>query len=954
MARKKKISPAVELPNEEQEVEKSTTDPDSSSAVNDNRKKVLKSSETTVLSSTTDLEKSEVLDRLSKKRRRRSIPNPDEVLGEIKNSSENDEPVNIKELAENALRLSDDETIELKVIKKIANDEQKKYRFLKIFHRNKKEDKIAKPQIDISKAIRFFPTLDGGLSDEQVEQRKASNLLNATRKSYTKSIPKIFIDNIFTFFNLLLAIIAVALIVVGSYTDLFFMFIAILNTGLGIFQEVKAKLTMDKLRLVTAPTSSVVRNSQVITIPTESIVLDDIVVLSIGNQIAADAIVQKGMIEVNESLLTGESLPIKKQAGDLVYAGSFVVSGSAVVKVDKIGEANYSASIQSMAKQYSKPKSELLRSLNIIIRAISIIIIPLGIILFVLNYTNAGMPKIFENIKIAVESTAGSLIGMIPAGMYLLTTVALAIGVLRLSKRQTLIRELYCIEMLARVNVLCLDKTGTLTDGTMNVEEVVVLDKSFDVPTVMGSYLSSFEENNQTSIALQQAFQFNSVHRVVEKIPFSSARKYSAVSFEGDGTFIMGAPEFIYQSNNEALNHLISEKQAKGYRVLMLAHTNAMIKNEKINGVIQPVAVFILIDHVRPEAPATIKWFNENGVECKIISGDNPLTASEIAKACGVPNAENWVSLDGLSINEVQEIANKYTVFGRVSPEQKAALVKSLKNQQKTVAMTGDGVNDILAMKNADCSIAMHSGADAAKAVAHLVLLNSNFASMPKVVEEGRRVINNIQRSSALFLMKTFFTISLTIFVIISNLFGLKMVYPFSPKNLMIMEVFGIGVPSTLLALQPNKSRINGHFLRNVICRALPGTCMLLLTVAICMLLGNNKFYEFQNMDAEAIDRSIRTMAVIGMVICSLGMVYRLCCPLNLYRVLLVLAMIVGSTIAIFVVSPAMTGIDYRTINKIQWLVLISIGLAVSPLSYFLDKVFGTLRDDNVQSLKEV
>lgn len=908
-------------------------------------------SEATLLSSTSDLAKSEVLDRLSRKKRN-SIPNPEELLEQIDQAGE-ETTRSVKQYAESALRLSDDETIELKVIKKIASDDARKSRYLHLFRRRKKEDAIVKPQIDISKAARYFPDLDQGLDDSQVAERREHNLLNSCRTSYTKSIPKIFFENIFTFFNMLLTIIAVALICVGSYTDLFFMAIAIINTAFGILQEVKAKLTMDKLRLVTAPTSTVVRSGQAINIPTETIVLDDIVLLSIGNQIAADAIVQKGMIEVNESLLTGESLPIKKQPGDVVYAGSFVVSGSAVVKVDKIGDANYSSSIQSMAKQYSKPKSELVRSLNLIIRAISVVIIPLGVVLFILNYNNATVGELFDRVKIAIESTAGSLIGMIPAGMYLLTTVALTIGVLRLSKRQTLIRELYSIEMLARVNVLCLDKTGTLTDGTMNVEEVVVLDKDFEVPEVMGSYLSSFEENNQTSIALQQAFPFNSTYRVVDKIPFSSSRKYSAVSFEKIGTFILGAPEFIYKSDNEALNHLIAEKQARGYRALMLAHTNAAIRNEKINGVIEPVAIFILIDHVRPEAPATIKWFNDNGVECKIISGDNPLTASEIAKACGVPNAENWVSLDGLSINEVQEIADKYTVFGRVSPEQKAALVKSLKNQQKVVAMTGDGVNDILAMKNADCSIAMHSGADAAKAVAHLVLLNSNFASMPRVVEEGRRVVNNIQRSSALFLMKTFFTISMSIFVIVSNLFGLKMLYPFSPKNLMIMEVFGIGLPSAALAIQPNKARINGHFLRNIITRALPGTCMLLITVAICMLLGSSKFYEFGGLSPDSIDLSIKSMAVIGMVICSLGMIYRLCCPLNLYRGVLLFGMILGSTLAIFILSPSFIGIDYRLLNKIQWLVITCLALAVAPMSYIFDRLFSTMRDEGQHNLKD-
>lgn len=906
-----------------------------------------------VLSETQDLAKSKVLDGL-KKKSKKSIPDANALLEEIqsKTSSEPDEKKDIKDLAEKSLHLASDETIELKVIKKFAADQEKRTRFFSRFNFAKKKNHEATThqKIDLKNAVRYLPRVDEGLDTEKIEERKANNYTNSSKTNLTKSIGRIFADNIFTFFNMLLTIIAIALICVGSFTDLFFMVIALCNTGIGIFQEVKAKIAMDKLNLITAPTCTVVRNSQAISIPIEDVVLDDIILVSTGNQIASDSIIKKGQIEVNESLLTGESLPIKKQEGDLIYAGSFVVSGSAACQVDRVGDANYSSSIQSKVKQYSKPTSELVKALNTLIKAISMVIIPLGAVLFYLNYSNAEVAAVFDKVKQSIELTAGSLIGMIPAGMYLLTTVALAAGVLRIQKRQTVVQKIYGIEMLARANVLCLDKTGTLTDGTMSVEEVVILDKSLDVAKVMGSYLSTFEDNNQTSIALQQAFSYNSEYRVSTKIPFSSSRKYSAVTFEKAGTFILGAPEYVYPEDDPALKHLLSDKQARGYRVLMLAHTNAQIKGEKISGVIQPVAIFVLIDHIRPEAPTTIKWFNENGVEIKIISGDNPLTASEIAKACGVPSAENWVSLEGLSVHEVTEIANKYTVFGRVSPEQKATLVQALKNQQKVVAMTGDGVNDILAMKNSDCSIAMASGADAAKSVAHLVLLNSNFASMPKVVEEGRRVVNNITRSSALFLMKTFFTISLSIFVIVSNIFGSKMVYPFSPKNLMIMEVFCIGIPSTFLAIQPNKNRISGHFLRNVVFRALPGTIMLLIAIGVSMLLGNYGFYEYHT-TGEIFNEAVRTMSVITMVLCGLAMLYQISKPMDLYRTILLIAMFIGATLAVFILPSSTIGIDFMKLNKIQWLVVAVLGFASFPLASLLDSIFTRFRTDAI-SLK--
>uniref|UniRef100_A0A8C5IEH9 P-type Ca(2+) transporter n=1 Tax=Junco hyemalis TaxID=40217 RepID=A0A8C5IEH9_JUNHY len=699
--------------------------------------------------------------------------------------------------------------------------------------KRKKKKRINESIINdkINKATRYNPDFAIGLSQSQVDERTKSGLTNKVKTTYAKTYWEIIKDNIFTFFNILLIIVAICLCVIGEWKNCTFLVIMIANIAIGIFQEIRSKKTIEKLRLVTTPTASVIRDGKELKVPTDNIVLDDIISLSIGNQISADSIIVDGSIEVNESLLTGESLPVKKHTGDTVYAGSFVTSGSGTAKVIKVAEANWAISLQSQAKKFQKPRSELLRSLNKIIKVISFLIVPVATCLIVIGIINSGSTDPWEMFKAGILNAAGPIIGSVPAGMFLLTSVALAVGVVNMSKKHTLVQDLYCFEMLARTNTLCLDKTGTLTDGTMEVSEVIVIDKKIDLDTVMGSYLATFRESNQTSLALAERYALNGKLAVVGKIPFSSSRKYSAVSFKGMGTFVLGAPEFVYKADNKNLVNIISERQRSGYRVLMLAHSEDYIDaTGEINGEVVPVALFVLLDHVRDEAPDTIKWFVNNGVNIKIISGDNPLTASEIAGMCGVPNYNKAVSLEGLSLKETAEIADKYTVFGRVSPEQKSILVKSLKQSGKTVAMTGDGVNDILAMKQSDCSIAMASGADAAKNVAHLVLLNSNFASMPAVVLEGRRVINNIQRSSALYLMKTIFTFVLAIVFIVLG---------FST-----MGRQRIGVPSVLLALQPDKSQIKGHFIKNTFSKAIPGAISLLIVVALTFILGQVGFFN--------------------------------------------------------------------------------------------------------------
>jgi len=799
---------------------------------------------------------------------------------------------------------------------------------------------------------RYQPKLDQGLNEEQVNQRKESGLTNTSKLRTSKSIGRIIYENVVTFFNMLLFGIALLLIIFQQSTQLTFLVIAVVNTAIGIFQEIKAKYTIDKLKLVTSSSFEVLRNGKRVVLQTEDIVLDDIYILKIGDQIPTDSILKDGKIEVNESLLTGESLPISKRPGDKIYAGSFIVSGSGTVQADLVGDYNYISGIQAKAKELTKPKSELVRSLNAVIKIIGFIILPLGALTFWtqwLAYYSNGR-ELFLVAGDTVKAMAASMVGMIPSGMYLLTSVSLATSILSLSKQNALVQDLYSVEMLARVNVLCLDKTGTLTDGSMRVDEILMVDNGYEMEKLVGSYLAAFSESNQTSIALSQKFPLRKEYRVINSIPFSSARKYSAVEFHNMGTFVLGAPEYIYKGRDKTLGEYIAKKETAGYRVVMLCHSDNSIMNGEIKDRFKPIAVFTLEDHVRDEAPDTIKWFIENGVDIKIISGDNPLTASEIAKKCGVPEAEKCISLEGLNESQVKDIVNMYTVFGRVSPEQKAIIVAELKRQGKTVGMTGDGVNDLLAMKKADCSVAMANGSSAARNTANLVLMDSNFASMPSAVREGRRVVNNVQRSSALYLMKTIFTIVFTIIVLLTYLNGGNGIkYPFDPNNLLVTEMICIGFVSVFLAVQQNDAPITGHFLSNTFIRAVPAGLCLIIAVSMNYILFSlpGNFLEFTldaagQMTAQD-ELAFRTLNSLSMTFVGLGMAYNCCSPLfplsnrqNRYR-------FIGFVITIFLVclmvfgfgmipssSPAyhsfchqIVGIDFTSLTKPMWLLLI-------------------------------
>lgn len=755
--------------------------------------------------------------------------------------------------------------------------------YKKQFEKKWKTEPIATP-------TRFRPTAEQGLNAKQVDSRIDDYLVNYVKRGTTKSVGSIFISNIFTFYNILALIIGVILLYNMLFmqndidpedrmgvSSLFFLLVFGANMAIGIFQELRAKFTIEKLTIIGSSKVMVVRDGATHLLLPEDIVLDDVVVLQTGGQIQADGILLEGTIEVNESLLTGESVPVQKTKGDKIFAGSFVVSGTGRYRVDKIGKDNYVQTMAKDASRYIAPRSELFNSLKSIIKVIGIFIAILSSILIMTQVV--GETQI-DNAKISkiITQTSGAILGMIPAGMFLLSSLALAVGVVNLAKENTWVRELYCIEMLARVNTLCLDKTGTITDGTMKVVDVISIKsegKKFDLKKVMSSMLYALDDNNQTSVALKDYFGQECIFKAKNKLPFSSARKLSAVSFVASvGTFVIGAPEFIFNDISPKLGDVITKFASQGYRVLAVGRGKGEIKDGNLPDGIVPVALITLQDNIRREAPQTIKWFAENGVDIKIISGDNPITVSEVARRAGVVGAEKYISLYGLSPVEVRAAVKEYTVFGRVTPEQKLVIIKELKNNGRMVAMTGDGVNDILALREADCSIAMASGSEAARNVSQLVLMDSNFSNMPKVVLEGRRVVNNVQKSSSLFLFKTIFTIMLTCLCIFTN----NGTYFFNPSSLLILEGLVIGLPSLMLALERNSQQINGKFLFNIIKNSLSAALVVVLFVGALLLSRGLGTFDLAD------PKVFETMTIYAVLTTGFAMLYRMIKPINLYR----------------------------------------------------------------------
>lgn len=705
-----------------------------------------------------------------------------------------------------------------------------------------------------------------GLTSEEVRERIDNGLTNHTDISTQKTVGQIVKSNLLTYFNLIFLILTVLLCIVGSFRNLTFLPVIIGNTVIGIFQELRAKKTLDKMSMLNAPHSIVVRDGEQQQIQSEELVKDDIIILSAGNQICADATVLSGSISVNEALLTGESDEIKKKSGDRLMSGSFVVSGQCYAKLDKVGNESYISQLTAQAKAMGDgEQSEMIRYINKLVKWVGIIIIPEGIILFCQAYIMNG-----ETFKKSVVSMVAAVLGMIPEGLYLLTTVALALSTIRLAKKQVLLHDMKSIETLARVDVLCVDKTGTITEPGMQVTELVISGRCGDAEMdkrafahLLADYSAVIEDNNATMEAIRDYVAKNELEKgsrtVLKTEPFTSANKYSKVSFV-EGDYMLGAPEFIMKDRYEEISEEIEEYQSKGYRVLLMAESGEdSIGSVRPLGGISPIGYIVLSNPIRENAESTFTYFKEQGVAIKVISGDNPATVSEVAKRAGIDGAENYVDASTLaSEKDITEAVDKYTVFGRVTPKQKQLIVRALQKQKHTVAMTGDGVNDILAMKDADCSIAMASGSEAAAQAAQTVLLDSDFGRMPYVVFEGRQVVNNIQRSASLFLVKNIFSLLMAIF---SAIFAIT--YPLEPSQISLISMFTIGLPGFLLALEPNRNRIEGNFMVNVMLKALPAGLTDVLSVGALVICG-----QVFNLPSEDIATAgTMLLAVVGFMI---------------------------------------------------------------------------------------
>ncbi len=783
----------------------------------------------------------------------------------------------------------------------------------------------------IENVEHFNVDLDVGLNKEQVQSRIDDNLVNRIPKHVSKSYWKIFYDNVVNFFNLFLFAIAAFMIVAKvPFTSFAFLVILFVNIVIGLFQDIKARRLTDKLKVVSYPSVKVLRDGRELQIPANELVLSDIVVLSLGDQIVADGTIMSGMVEVNESILTGESASVKKLVGSEVLSGAYVVSGKAKFRVDHLGKANYAEKLQASARYFKKPKSEILKTLNFIFKIISIVVVVFAVALLT-TYIVTGQldPSDSNAFAIRVGEIGGSSIAMIPAGMYLLTSLTLAVGAVRLANRGMLVQELYCIESLARADVVCFDKTGTITDGSMKVFDLIPLGiEKEELENILHTLVVSTGDNNITAKAISDAYLAKEEVPYFSSLPFNSERKISAVMLKDGRSIVLGAREFV-PHRDISIDKRCEEIESKGLRVLVVGTYKQAVTPETKLDDCKIIGILVLEDHIRDDAIANIKWFQDNGVTVRIISGDSPISVAAISEKVGIDNADKFISLEEMSIEDVKKIANDYIVFGRVSPEQKQAIIESLKDAGHVVAMTGDGVNDILALKVADCSIAMASGSDAAKNVAHLVSMNSNFSTLPDVVAEGRRVINNLKRTCSLFLVKTIFAAFFTLLSLIAMwVVGGKAHYPFTPNNMYVWELLTIGIASLFLSLQPNNEKIKSAFLANILTRSVPAAITQVLACSIFFIAAfatNEQFINFQ---------TAITMSVLAFSVGSFIILFRICMPFDIYRGALFAALLlIGGilfVIDIFVFYPNLKGtgffqINYNLINGTNWWLLITV-----------------------------
>ena len=806
-----------------------------------------------------------------------------------------------------------------------------------------------------------------GLTNEQVQERIAEGKVNVNENPNTRTYKQIILENTLTFVNFLNIALLVLVLFVRSYKNSMFMGIILINTVIGIIQEIRAKKTIDKLAILTESKTVVLREGKKWSISTEKLVLDDLIFLKTGDQVPADVKVLEGTVEVNESLLTGESDNLSKSQGDELFSGSFVTSGEACCQVIHVGKDNYASQITSEAKEFKRHNSELRNSLNAILKVISIIIVPLGAMLFYKQYMIVG-----DTLKDSVVNMVAAVLGMIPEGLVLLTSVALTLGSMVLATKKTLVQELYCIETLARVDTLCLDKTGTITEGTMKVEDVQLYDTAqttvvqhtakFDPETgepvqnvsalkpevtvsaekengqiqetvnletvsqeerqklqeidhIMGNMMSVLHDQNATADALRKRFPSRNDLKLIHAIPFSSDRKYSGAVFEGRGTYLMGAAQFLFPEGNEELLEHCSSYAQEGYRILVLAHSEQETKGTERPTGLEPLGLFLITDVIREEAPDTLAFFDSQGVDLKVISGDDPVTVSAIAKKAGLKNANHYIDATTIKTpEEMQRAVAECSVFGRVTPQQKKQMVQALQSQKHTVAMTGDGVNDVLALKEADCSIAMAAGSDAAKNIANVVLLDSNFGAMPHIVNQGRRVVNNIRSAASMFLIKTIFSVLLSLITIF---FGDA--YPFEPIQMSLISACAVGIPTFLLTQENNYNKIDHTFLRHVFMNAFPAAVTITGCVFTIMLVCQDVYHSNVMLNTACV-------LVTGWnYMSALRTVYS---PLNTYRKVI----IYGMQFAFFISAVVLQ--DLLTLGSLEFgmIILVFVLMTFSPI----------------------
>lgn len=811
-----------------------------------------------------------------------------------------------------------------------------------------------------------------GLTDEQVKERIEAGQINADENPNTRTYKQIVRENTLTFFNFLNLVLLVLVLMVGSIKNAFFVCIIIINTLIGIAQEIRAKKTIDKLAILTAKKSIVIREGKKWTVPTEELVLDDLVCLKTGDQVPADAKILEGSLEVNESLLTGESDNLPKNQGDQLFSGSFVTAGEACCQIIHVGKDNYASQITSEAKEFKRHNSELRNSLNAILKVISIIIVPIGALLFYKQYYMVGV-----SFRDSIVSMVAGVLGMIPEGLVLLTSVALTLGALVLANKKTLVQELYCIETLARVDTLCLDKTGTITEGSMCVERVEPCTwKTFqtedqeettssleekkdevseeilkeegaeqkeepvdqdalgieEIEEIMCSMMNELHDENATANALRKRFPAKASMKCHHVIPFSSDRKYSGAVFQEEGTYLMGAAQFLFPEENQKIADYVQKYAEEGLRVLVLAKSPELSEGAELPKDLKPIALLLLTDVIRQEAPDTLKFFDSQEVDLKVISGDDPVTVAAIARRAGLKNADKYVDATTLKTEEdIENAVAEYSVFGRVTPQQKKEMVQALKSQGHTVAMTGDGVNDVLALKEADCSIAMAQGSDAAKNIANVVLLDSNFASMPHIVNQGRRVVNNIRTAASMFLIKTMFSVMLSLLTIC---FGNA--YPFEPIQMSLISACAVGIPTFLLAQENNYDKIDHTFLRHVFLNAFPAAITISACVFSIMLVCQNVYHSNDMLNTACV-------LVTGWnYMAALKTVYA---PLNRYRKIIIYGMqfIFFAAAVIFQKLLSLGSLDFGMI------ILVFILMTFAPV--LIDVITGWIRDIYARSL---